>query len=271
MKAQFSQSHRNAVRRGTRINADIPVCNSGAEEVAQRLSSRILAAQDEERRKIARELHDCLGQYLTSLKINLDFLSHDAGDHGATRSKAERLAECLETVEQCLTETRTLSHLMHPPLLDEVGFSSAASWYADGFAKRSGLEVKFSVLSDLPRLPSTFELALFRVLQESLTNVHRHSACSAVNITVGINAQQVTLKIKDNGRGIPKERLDRIESGAELGVGLAGMRERIRDLGGRLQLQSNSTGTTVTAFIPVPQTTKSGSASGPAAQASSAA
>jgi signal transduction histidine kinase len=115
------------------------------------------------------------------------------------------------------------------------------------------------------------ELALFRVLQESLTNVHRHSGCSAVKITVGFNARQIALEIKDNGRGIPKELLDQLESGAESGVGLAGMRERIRDLGGHLQLQSNSTGTTVTAFIPVPQTTKSGSGSGPAAQASSAA
>ena len=271
MKVQFSQLRRNAVRRGPPINTNIPACHSAPEERAKRLSRRILAAQDEERRKIARELHDCLGQYLTSLKMNLDLLSHDARDHGPTRSRAECLAECLETVEQCLAETRTLSHLMHPPLLDEVGFTSAAGWYVDGFAKRSGVQVKFSVPSHLPRFASILELALFRVLQESLTNVHRHSGCSAVKITVEFNAQQVTLKIKDNGRGIPKELLDHLENGAELGVGLAGMRERIRDLGGRLQLQSNSTGTTVTAFVPVSQTTKSGSDSGPAAQASSAA
>jgi len=232
------------------INTDISA-RKKAEEAASRLTSRILTLQDTERRKIARELHDSLGQYLTGLKINLDLLSIPDHSQGQ-RSMAECLAECLELVEQCLTETRTLSYLMHPPLLDEAGLTSAVQWYVEGFVKRSGIGAHLSLSPKLPRLESNMELALFRVLQESLTNVHRHSACSTVEVTIEVDAKEVTLKVKDNGTGIPQSRLRNLrESSAEVGIGLVGMRERVRDLGGHLDLDSDRTGTTVTAVMPI--------------------
>jgi PAS domain S-box-containing protein len=234
------------------INSDISARKT-AEEAAMRLTSRILSLQDTERRRIARELHDCLGQYLTSLKINLYQLSTEASDDPVARTKkAEWLSECLEMVERCLTETRTLSHLMHPPLLDEAGLASAIRWYVEGFVKRSSIEASLSLPPVLPRLRSNMELALFRVLQESLTNVHRHSSCSSVEVTIEVNAAEVSLKVKDNGSGIAPTRLRSLREGsAEVGIGLAGMRERVRDLGGHLDLESDATGTSVTAVMPI--------------------
>jgi PAS domain S-box-containing protein len=234
------------------INSDISP-RKAAEEIAMRLTSRILSLQDIERRRIARELHDCLGQYLSALKMNLDQLSTEASDDpkGIAR-KEKRLSECLEMVERCLTETRTLSHLMHPPLLDEAGLASAIRWYVEGFIKRSSIEASLNLPSVLPRLRSNMELALFRVLQESLTNVHRHSSCSSVEVTIEVNAAEVSLRVKDNGSGIPPSRLRSLREGsAEVGIGLAGMRERVRDLGGHLNLDSDTTGTTVTAVMPI--------------------
>jgi PAS domain S-box-containing protein len=234
------------------INSDVSARKT-AEEAAMRLSSRILSLQDTERRRIARELHDCLGQYLTALKINLDQLSTEASDdpEGIAR-KARWLSECSEMVGRCLTETRTLSHLMHPPLLDEAGLASAIRWYVEGFVKRSGIEASLNLPPVVPRLRSNMELALFRVLQESLTNVHRHSSCSSVEVAIAVNAAEVSLKVKDNGSGISPIRLRSLREGsAEVGIGLAGMRERMRDLGGHLDLDSDSTGTTVTAVIPI--------------------
>ena len=239
------------------LNSDISARKT-AEEAAMRLSSRILSLQDTERRRIARELHDCLGQYLTALKMNLDQmnldqLSTEASDDGeVTARKSKRLSECLEIVDRCLTETRTLSHLMHPPLLDEAGLASAIRWYVEGFVERSDIEANLNLPSVLPRLRSNMELALFRVLQESLTNVHRHSSCSSVEITIEVNAAEVLLKVKDNGRGIAPDRLRSLrEGGAEVGIGLAGMRERVRDLGGHLELDCDGSGTTVTAVMPI--------------------
>jgi signal transduction histidine kinase len=216
-----------------------------AKEAARALSARILTVQDEERRRIARGLHDSLGQYLTALKINLELLA-------ASRGNKEALAvECSNIVERCIMETRTISYLLHPPLLDETGFGSAARWYVDGFARRSGIRVNFA-LPELPRLHREIELALFRALQEALTNVHRHSECSAVDVAVVLDAMQVRLTVKDNGKGIPRERLDGLlQSGGQAGVGLAGMRERVRDLGGSLQIQSDGSGTAVVVEIPL--------------------
>ncbi len=223
-----------------------------AKEAARALSARILTLQDEERRRIARGLHDSLGQYLTALKINLELLA-------ASRGNKEALAaESSNIVEQCITETRTISYLLHPPLLDETGFGSAAHWYMDGFARRSGIKVNFAV-PELPRLHRDIELALFRALQEALTNVHRHSACSIVDVAVFLDAMQIRLTVKDNGKGIPPERLEGLlQSGGEAGVGLAGMRERVRDLGGSLQIQSDGTGTAVAVDIPLREEPTSG-------------
>ncbi len=239
------------------INSDISA-RKAAEQAAMRLTSRILSLQDTERRKIARELHDCLGQYLAALKMNLDQMKLDqlsgegSEDGELTARKSKQLSECSEIVERCLTETRTLSHLMHPPLLDEAGLASAIRWYVEGFVERSDIKANLNLPSVLPRLRSNMELALFRVLQESLTNVHRHASCSSVEIIIAVNAAEVSLKVKDNGSGIAPDRLRRLrEGGAEVGIGLAGMRERVRDLGGHLDLTSDASGTTVTAVMPI--------------------
>jgi PAS domain S-box-containing protein len=232
------------------INTDI-TARRRAEDAARRLSGRILSLQDDERRRIARELHDSLGQYLVSLKVNLDLLSDAV--KGARENAI--VSECLQTAEECLSETRTISHLLHPPLLDEAGFTSAARWYAEGFAERSGFHVNLDIPPDLGRLDRDLETTLFRILQEALTNVHRHSGGSMVRITLQSDAEQVQLQISDNGKGIPEERLRRLkEDDSATGVGLAGMRERVRELGGWLAISSPIPGTTITVTIPVLQT-----------------
>jgi PAS domain S-box-containing protein len=231
------------------INTDISA-RKQAEDAARRLSGRILNLQDAERRRIARELHDSLGQYLAVVKMNLDLMTGMvSGKH-----EIELLSECSTTVDRCLTETRTLSHLLHPPLLDEAGFISAARWFSEGLAQRSGIEVDFDFPSGLTRMNRDVETALFRALQEALTNVHRHSGGSRVNIVLQLDAEQVRMEIKDNGRGMPEERVRRFrKDGVGSGVGLAGMRERVREVGGSLVLLSGPSGTSVIVTIPLAQ------------------
>lgn len=218
-----------------------------AEEALRKLSGRLLGIQDQERRRIARELHDSLGQYLAGLKIAIEMLSN------STQSERNQslLAECSEILQKSITETRTLSHLLHPPLLDEAGFASAASWFVTGFAQRSGIPVSLDLPEDMPRLPEAVEIALFRVLQESLTNVHRHSQTGSAEIKVEADAEQITIEIRDHGKGVPKLILQQVESGGmRLGVGMAGMRERIRELGGNFEVTSEH-GTCVRATVPL--------------------
>ena len=211
------------------------------------LSARLLRVQDEERRRIARELHDSLGQYLAGLKIAIELLGTSPRER-----RAELLTECGDILEKAIAETRTLSHLLHPPLLDEAGFSSAASWFVNGFSKRSGIPVALDLPPDLPRLPQPVEIALFRILQESLTNVHRHSRAPSAEIKVEADAEQIVMEIIDHGRGMPRQVLDQLRGdGTKLGVGLAGMRERVHELGGEFEVTSGGQGTTVTARIPL--------------------
>ncbi len=151
-----------------------------------------------------------------------------------------------------ISETRTISHLLHPPLLDRVGFSSAARWYLQGFSERSGVEVLVDIPENLGRLPRPLELGLFRVLQESLTNIHRHSKSSKAEVSLKVLPDHVRLQVKDFGKGIPREMLEAFRTrGMSSGVGLTGMRERIRDLGGRLDIQSDSANTVVTVTLPL--------------------
>jgi PAS domain S-box-containing protein len=218
-----------------------------AEEALRKLSGRLLGIQDQERRRIARELHDSLGQYLVGLKIAIEMLGH-----APPEATASLLAECKEILDKSITETRTLSHLLHPPLLDEAGFASAASWFVTGFSQRSGIPVSLDFPPDLPRLPESVEIALFRVLQESLTNVHRHSRAPSAEIRVEADAEQVSIEIRDHGRGIPSYILRHVDGeGAKLGVGLAGMRERIHELGGVFEVVSDGHGATVRAVVPL--------------------
>lgn len=227
------------------INTDI-TARKRAEEAARRFSGRILSLQDEERRRIARGLHDSLGQYLTALKMTLDLFPN------ADAKQSPIVTECSDIVEKCLAETRTVSHLLHPPLLDEAGFRSAAQWYVEGFAQRSGVEVNLDLPPNMGRLGKNVETVLFRVMQEALTNVHRHSGASTVNIRLEIDRELVRLEIRDNGRGMPEDRLRRVlESGSGIGVGVAGMRERVRELCGALDIKSSESGTALRVTIPM--------------------
>ena len=217
-----------------------------AEDALRTLSGRLLGIQDQERRRIARELHDSLGQYLAGLKIAIDMLS------SRSVQKDPLLVESADILGKAIAETRTLSHLLHPPLLDEAGFASAASWFVAGFSQRSGIPVTLDLPPDLQRLPDMIEIALFRVLQESLTNVHRHSGAKSAEISVEVDAEQVTIEIRDHGHGMPAHIIRQIEAEtSKLGVGLAGMRERIHELGGRFVVSSSNRGTTVQATIPL--------------------
>lgn len=207
-----------------------------------KLSQRLLIVQDEERRKLARDLHDTTGQTLAALKISVAQL-HDSckGAPGALAivSEVEQLAD------HAIDEIR-------PPLLDEVGFACAAEWYIEGFAKRSGINVRTEIANPHERMPRSVEIALFRVLQESLTNVHRHSGASDASIHFQQAGDAAILEIHDFGNGIPEQRL-RLLYGvtAERGVGLAGMRERMHELNGRLDIESDARGTSLRAIVPL--------------------
>jgi signal transduction histidine kinase len=215
------------------------------EESARNLSVRVLQLQDEERRKFSRELHDSLGQLLAVAKMHMTVLLEK-------NPQDELLKEIDQLLTDSVTETRTISHLLHPPLLDEVGIASAARWYAEGFAKRSGIEIVADIPDDLKRMSRPAELVLFRVLQESLTNIHRHSRSSRAEISLQTNAKAATLRIRDYGKGIPRDMLDNfMRTGGNVGVGLAGMRERVREQGGQFDIQSDRNGTTITVVMPV--------------------
>jgi signal transduction histidine kinase len=212
------------------------------------LSARILELQDVERRRIARELHDSVGQYLAALKINLGGLQRR--ESASPPQNQPLLAESVDLTDRAILEVRTISHLLHPPLLDELGFHSAARWYAEGFAKRSGVRVELHLTEIVERLPKEIELALFRVLQESLTNIHRHANASQVDIAVDCTDDDVVLCVHDNGQGIHRRVLDRFRAGEAGGIGLAGMRERLAELGGTLEVESHPGGTQIRATLP---------------------
>jgi signal transduction histidine kinase len=215
----------------------------------QNLSQRLLKVQDEERRKLSRDLHDSAGQTLAALRISISLLEQRWKEEP---SKMALFSDAAQLADQAIEEIRTMSYLLHPPLLDEVGFACAAEWYIQGFAKRSGVNVSLDITTDLPRLPMSIEVALFRVLQESLTNVHRHSGATKVTVCFRRQFEQIMLEIRDNGCGIPAERLVRLrETSAETGVGLAGMRERMNELNGKLEMESDGHGTTMRAIVPL--------------------
>jgi signal transduction histidine kinase len=220
-----------------------------------KLSARLMRVQDEERRRIARELHDGLGQWLAAAQINVDMV--------LLRSEATpspMLEETRRLIDHAVTSVRTMSYLLHPPLLDEAGFEAAAHWFIDGFAKRTAMTIKTNFRHPDPgqdsvcknRMPEVAELALFRALQEGLTNAHRHSASSSVEVTFQRLPDRALLEIQDFGRGLPPSVLDRFHRiGAGSGVGLGGIRERIKELAGDFTIQSTNGGTTLRTSIPL--------------------
>ncbi|HXW91200.1 MAG TPA: PAS domain S-box protein [Terriglobales bacterium] len=228
-----------------------------SEQSLRGLSLRLLRAQDEERKRIGRDLHDSLGQYLAALKMKLDLLESALAP--SPNGVSQDLAQCVRLTEDAIREIRTISYLLYPPMLEEMGLRGAIPWYLDGFSKRSTIQTTLEIGADLGRLGPEVELTLFRILQESLTNVHRHSGSLTATIRLVVAEGNVVLAIKDTGKGIPAMLLEPLneERMGCLGVGLRGMHERMRQLGGKLELCSSPQGTTVVASVPAqepPQT-----------------
>lgn len=212
------------------------------------LSVRLLRVQDDERRRIARDLHDSTGQTLTALKLELAGIEREC--EGRNPQLALRLACCIEDARQISDELRTISYLLHPPLLDELGLASALRWYVDGFEKRSGIAVSLE-LNINGRQTAEMETMLFRVVQECLINIHRHSGSAVASIRLSQTERQFTMEVEDEGRGMNAGELSAIGSGETIGVGLRGMRERISEFGGELEVLSTPQGTKVRAVIPI--------------------
>ena len=214
------------------------------------LAGRLMHAQDDERRRIAQMLHETTAQDLAALKMHLARLNRTASHLSDTDRSA--LTESISLAEQSITEIRTLSYLLHPPFLDETGLLSALRWYAAGFAERSGITVDLELPESFERLPLDTETALFRIVQESLINIHRHAGSETARIRLRRDAETLVLEIEDRGHGIPNASLKHIMSGGGVvGVGIAGMSERIEQLGGRLEITSSDRGTTVRVRLPL--------------------
>jgi len=223
-----------------------------AEAGLRDLSGRLLKMQDDERRRIARELHDSAGQILAALSMKLTPLATEASTPGPHSVKA--IEESLGLVSELTMEVRTISLLLHPPLLDEVGLSSALRLYLDGFAERSKIKVDLDIPDDFGRLSQELETAIFRIVQESVTNIHRHSESAVARIRISRSGRDVRLEVEDKGKGIPLEKRSEMESTGVAGVGIRGMRERIRQLGGTLEINSDARGTLVLARLPIGKT-----------------
>jgi PAS domain S-box-containing protein len=212
------------------------------------LSASLLQIRDQEGRRLARELHDSVGQLLVAIGMNIAVVQaqSDKLDDAGARAVAENAV----LVQEITNEIRTISHLLHPPMLDEVGLASALRWYIEGLRKRSGIAVEMHVPPDLGRLSAETETAIFRVIQECLSNIHRHSGSNTAAIRIYKEGEHIVVAAEDSGSGIPPDKLRRIRSG-QSGVGLRGMAERIRHLGGDLEIQSTPAGTIVTAIFPL--------------------
>ncbi len=222
----------------------------------RKLSARLMRVQDEERRRIARELHDGLGQWLAAAQINVDMALIHSGN-----KPSPILQETRKIIEHAVSSIRTMSYLLHPPLLDEAGFEAAAHWFIDGFSKRTAMAIKTNFThpdcepsgkSKGPRMPEVVELALFRALQEGLTNAHRHSASPNVEVKFQRFPDLATLEVQDFGKGLPKAVMDRFQrTGTGSGVGLAGIRERVKELGGDFTISSSDSGTILRSAVPL--------------------
>jgi signal transduction histidine kinase len=218
------------------------------------LSARLMQLQDDERRRIARELHDSVGQTLAALSMNLTTVRADIEQLART---AIALNDSEGLVREMVTEVRTISHLLHPPLLDELGLASALRWYVGGFSQRSNIKVDLDMAEDFVRLPAEVETAIFRVVQECLTNIHRHSGSPVAKIRVRERDRHCQVEIEDKGKGIPQKKLEEMASAGTPGVGIRGMQERIRQLGGTMEISSGSNGTVVAVRLPVGQLSES--------------
>jgi signal transduction histidine kinase len=212
------------------------------------LAARLQGMQDEERRRIARELHDSVGQLLAAITMNIGIVK--AQSHKLDDMAARAVSDNAMLVEQVSREIRTISHLLHPPLLDVAGLASAIRWFVDGFSERSKIKVDVEVSDDLGRLPAEIEIAIYRIVQECLTNIHRHSGSATASIGIAREGDHIVVRVQDHGRGIPSERRAEVTNSSR-GLGFRGMRERLKLLGGTLDIQSRETGTVVCASVKV--------------------
>ncbi len=241
---QLRNAHANLERNVAERTAELSIANENLRE----LSGQLQQLRDEERRQIARELHDSVGQMLAALNMNI----------ARVRSQADRLdpniasavAENASIVEQISKEIRTISHLLHPPLLDVAGLASAVRWFVDGFAERSKIQVTVEVPAEFRRLSNSMELAIFRLIQECLTNIHRHSGSNTATVSIREKEHSLVVEVKDTGKGIPLSKQLELSSN-RTGVGFRGMRERLRQFGGELDIQSGNGGTSVRATLPL--------------------
>jgi signal transduction histidine kinase len=219
----------------------------GAENQLRRLSMQLMRVQDEERRRFARELHDELGQNLVGAHMMAEALSASDGK--------PQIAELSTLLADLLSRVRTLSYLFHPPLLEDAGFYSAANWLIEGFASRVGIAISANIPNQPERrLDRAVELTLYRVLQESLNNIYRHSKSSRAEVSVEAGVDRIILRVRDFGRGIPTEKLEALRTNAEQnGIGLTGMKERVREQGGELEIRSDGGGTEIIVTLQIAQ------------------
>ena len=220
-----------------------------AEESLRQLSAQILQLQDEERRRLAHELHEMTGQNLAALAMNLGLLQKSASSDDS--EAGELLSQSLVLTERCLADVRTFSYLLHPPLLDEAGLESAVQWYTAGFEQRSGIRTHVEMSPEFGRLPEEVETTVFRIIQECLTNIHGHSGSSVAFVRLLRDSDQIRLEVRDEGRGIMPEGVEQIDRSAQVGVGTAGIRERVRQLGGRLEFVAADPGLAVRVTLPL--------------------
>jgi signal transduction histidine kinase len=219
-----------------------------AEQQLRVVSGHLLNLRDEERRKLGRDLHDSAGQLLSMAKLNLSL----ADEHLGTVSPraGAYLEECSKLIDQALSEVRTISYLLHPPLLEELGLAGVLPWYVSGFSERSRIKVSLDIPKEMGRLPRELELGLFRILQECLTNVHRHANSSTASISLSFGNRQVRLKVEDQGKGMEATTQEGGNQRRSSGVGLSGIRERVTNLGGHMQIRSGDWGTAVEVVFP---------------------
>jgi signal transduction histidine kinase len=211
-------------------------------EELRQLTGRLMQFQDDERRRIARELHDSVGQSLAALIMNLNTVGTDIERLSQT---AKAVSDSVALAQEMNKEVRTVSYLLHPPLLDEAGLASALRWYVEGFCQRSRIKVELDLPEDFGRLPQDWEIAVFRTVQECLTNIHRYSGSPLARIRLARSDSQICLEVQDKGIGITPEKLREITQAGTPGIGIRGMRERMRQLGGQLEIHSDGHGTTV--------------------------
>lgn len=231
------------------VTRDITERRKAEEAIKEKeLSARLLKLQDEERRRIARELHDGVGQLLAAMSMNAGALDFEKSKLSPEARRC--VDDNSKLIEQVSADIRTMSYLFHPPLLDEVGLDSALKWYVEGFSERSKIDAKLEVSADHERLPPDYELCLFRIAQECLTNIHRHSGSTTALVRLVRSSEEVRLEVSDEGKGLDQKTQAKIAAGETAGVGLRGMQERLRYLGGRVEIHSNGKGTTVTAIMP---------------------